>query len=830
MMRKKSNSSFIPKLVMGVASGLVILSTLLSACALNLPSPQDNISDAQSEESLATPSVDIQFIVTIPAPITEGQGIILQILDEVTGLPYNPQLYILSPLSETQYAVTLSFPVGSILKYRYVRIGSASEVSEATSLDGEVRYRLFHITAETSVVDSVQTWLDSPLATDTTTGRVNGRVVSNADDSPLPDILVSIGGYLTFTDANGYFSLDGISPGVQNIVFYAIDGAFAPFQQGAVVAAGQSTPINISLTARPAVSITFNVAPPNDARGVPIYMAGNIVQLGNTFTDLGGGMSIDPKRLPMLSEQDDGTYQVTLTLYAGMDLRYKFTLGDGYWNAERSSISGNWHLRQLIIPDKDVTIGLSIDSWRSAAAEPITFEIAIPPESNPGDETFVQFNNGLWTSPLPLWPLGNSNYLNILFSPLDQSTSLSYRFCRNSACDNAINADALNSIPSVQPSTSAQTVQVTLTDWAHWESFSEPTEVIAASVPVKSDSYLTQIELSPEMTPYWRTYAPIGISTLAKIGANSVQFTPQWRLTDDRRSIMPEIGTTPFTYEMQGLIASAKAFNLSVSLFPQLGPTEDLATYWAAEDHSAEWWQQWFTAYSTFVLNYANIATISGAQQLVLGGKAVLPAFSGGYFLDGTPTNAPATMDAQWVTLVNQIRSIYPGKLVWATNAQVSADPLPTFAQLFDAIYVTVDAPLSINDQNDADTIAATFSSVINEQVLSIHEQSNLPIILALGYPSTSDALEGCLLIDEVCSNDGLFTPAEVVQSNIDLDLQVRIYNTILPIAANLDWVSGISIRGYNAVVSLMDGSSSIAGKPARDVIWYWFTGFHTIE
>ncbi len=75
-----------------------------------------------------------------------------------------------------------------------------------------------------------------------------------------------------------------------------------------------------------------------------------------------------------------------------------------------------------------------------------------------------------------------------------------------------------------------------------------------------------------------------------------------------------------------------------------------------------------------------------------------------------------------------------------------------------------------------------------------------------------------------------VFPSIEVAQSTVDLDLQVQIYNNILPIVANLDWVSGVSIRGYNPVVSMMDGSSSIAGKPARDVIWYWFAGFHSIE
>ncbi|MBG0788072.1 MAG: hypothetical protein H0S79_23550, partial [Anaerolineaceae bacterium] len=225
MIRKKSNISQPSNRWMGIASGLVALMLVLSSCGLNFPSTTNRTSTALSEEDLVTPSVNVQFNVTIPAPLTEGQGIILQILDEVTGLPYNPKLYILSPISETQYSVTLPFQTGSDLKYRYVRIGSASEVPEATQTDGEVRYRMFHVSAESTVTDSVQMWLDSPLSGEMTSGQLSGQITSTENGSPLPDILVSAAGLLTFTDANGHFSLEGLSPGTQNIVFYAIDGA-----------------------------------------------------------------------------------------------------------------------------------------------------------------------------------------------------------------------------------------------------------------------------------------------------------------------------------------------------------------------------------------------------------------------------------------------------------------------------------------------------------------------------------------------------------------------------------------------------------------------------
>lgn len=804
---------------------MTLLVMLFSACSLPSASESTNTPPALTEDQLTPPDVAIQFNLTIPTALDAGQRVVLELIDEVTGLPYNTRQYDLVQTSESEYTITLGFPQGSVLKYRYVKIGTGM-VPEATPQTDEVRYRMLAAEENTTVVDHLQFWQDSPLQGET--GALTGQITSSVTGLPLADMLVSAAGNLTFTDANGRFSLPEIFPGVHNVVIYALDGAHNTFQQGASVVAGETTPVKIALTPRETVAVTFNVTPPTDALGIPIYLAGNIVQLGNTFADLNGGMSLDPKQMPLLIAQADNTFSLTLNLYAGLDLRYKFTLGDGYWNAEQAA-EGGWKLRQLIVPDHDLTLNLSIAGWRSADAAAITFEISIPPEGGTGDEKFIQFKAREWTNPLPLWPLGDGKYLYILFSPLDRTVSVSYRFCRNEDCEQALNAEALATEASFQPSETVQTLQLTLAEWANWQPADGPVEVVAANVPPKDRAYLTQIELSPEMDPTWQVYAPIGISEIAEIGANAVQFAPQWFLGADGK-LHPEWGETPFTYALSNLIAASTAQGLSVGLFPQIGPTDALVKFWMAGARSAQWWEDWFASYQIFILNYARVAADAGVEQLVLGGKAVLPAFSGGYFLDGSVSDVPGAIDEEWVALISEVREIFAGDLVWATNAQVSVDPLPEFIAQFDAIYVTVDAPLADMDLPTSDLIASNFWEVLNAQIYPLYEATGKPIIVALGYPSTADAVEGCLLIDEACSNDGVFLASEISQSIVDLDLQVSIYNALLPIIADQDWVSGISIRGYNPAVSVMDGSSSIAGKRARDVIWYWFAGLNAVE
>jgi hypothetical protein len=63
-------------------------------------------------------------------------------------------------------------------------------------------------------------------------------------------------------------------------------------------------------------------------------MAGNLLQFGNTFSDLRGGLSTVADRMPVLTPLPDGRYSVSLFLPAGAHLEYKYTLGDGFWNSE----------------------------------------------------------------------------------------------------------------------------------------------------------------------------------------------------------------------------------------------------------------------------------------------------------------------------------------------------------------------------------------------------------------------------------------------------------------------------------------------------------------
>ena len=58
---------------------------------------------------------------------------------------------------------------------------------------------------------------------------------------------------------------------------------------------------------------------------------------------------------------------------------------------------------------------------------------------------------------------------------------------------------------------------------------------------------------------------------------------------------------------------------------------------------------------------------------------------------------------------------------------------------------------------------------------------------------------------------------------NLDLQQQVDIYDAMFSAINARTWVSGLISRGYFAPVPLQDKSASIHGKPAADLVWYWF-------
>lgn len=816
MMKNNNERPLIKPTTLKIFIICLILTTFLYSC--NFPTTNKTIHPdrSQSLTQYSTPYVTIQFNLFLPQPLSSGETVNIIVLDEVTGLPYNRQIYEMDPVEENLFTTTLSIPLFSVIKYRYEKFGE-SAIPEKIADGHYVRYRMYYVEQSGVVNDYLSSWDD--INRISMTGQLMAVVYDQDSGKPIPDILVSAGGQLNFTDANGLVNFDGLPPGTHNILFYAINGSYQTYQQGARISEGKITQAEVKLSPNNPVEINFIVTPPSDAVGAPVYLAGNFVQFGNTFSDLQGSMSIDPKRMVVLSPRDDGKLTGIISLYSGTDFRFKFTLGDGYWNTELKSDSESL-TRQLIVPDQDIALELDIASWRAPVFEPITFKTFIHPDIGYPGERYIQFKKDGWTEPIPLWPLGNGNYLYILYSPFEISTPITYRVCLIKACDSDNSSLFVSPTDQVNPADQPLTRTITVDQWTSPPSTTAEDNITETVFPYKADAFQTNIEFSPEMTSTWFSTMPTALEKLEEVNSEILLFSPQWVQSEFNGYLQPVLGITPFSFELLYYVSQAQAHDFEVGLFPQIGPLlhSDATFNWSEQNDA--WREDWFNSYRQFILNYAKIAEISGAKQLIIGGKPLIALLP-----DANPVYLQENLAEEWRLLIGDIREEFGGKLLWAANAGTQMDPLPSFINLFDEIYISVDSPLTSGSDPSFEEIAYGFTTTIDNLLYEVYRSTFIPVTIAFAYPSVEGAAQGCQLIGNECINDGLFIQDELSGYKVDLDQQALIYNAILPVSASREWITGISIRGYMPLCNPEDKSSSISCKPAQDVIQYWYTG-----
>jgi hypothetical protein len=799
---------FFRVLFVGLAFGM---STLLASCEVGALVEQTAL--PAEPAPTATPLVEAMFTfrVALPEPLQPGDSVYLTILDEVSGLALNPTRHLMQAEDPQHFFVILPFELNSLLKYRYSRDGS--RYAEEHLSDGRmVRYRMLRVDGPGVVQDIVSRWTDSAFRGPT--GRISGQVRDMVSGQPIPNLLVSAGGASSLTISDGSFLLEGLPPGTHHLLAYALDGSYQLYQQGALVAADSTTPAPLELSPAKMVWVEFIVSPPpGTIPAVPVRLAGSLYQLGNTFGDLRGGVSLMATRMPVLQPLPDGRYSLTLELPAGEDLRYKYTLGDGFWNAERYR-NGSTRLRRLIVPDRDTTIEDTIATWSNGPTAPITFDLTTPDNTPAGEMVSIQLNPRFgWTEPIPMWPVGGNRWIYVLFSPLQNLETLAYRFCRNEQCgvaDDVRTAGSNSPGFLVSPAGEAQVINDRVESWTWLDQPLSPISVPNLTINSRGPGFMAGIEFLESYHPSWQAHIPAAMIDIAGLHANWVVTRPTWTFTRQNLPVMEAVpGQDSLWPDLVAENELASGLGLQVAFFPAVRFPIEPEEWWQQANRDFAWWVVWLERYESFILHHAGLAEAHGVDALILGGEWLEPALPGGLVKDGSSSRVPEDAEARWRALLAKVRSRYTGKLLWALTFPQGLQSPPAFIDEFDQVYVLWSAELTVQPGGGETQMTDQAIELLDTVVRPFYEMTGKPVVLGLAYASASMEAAG--------------SSSEDLSGEINLQQQVDAYNAMMVATNGAEWVEGFVSRGYYPPAVLQDASASLHGKPARGVLWYWF-------
>jgi hypothetical protein len=803
--------------------------TVASACTGGTDNPQSASSRRDSDAIQAM----VTFRVVLPAPVNQGEGVFLTVLDEVTGLALNGQNFSLTAESARSFYAILPFPLGSVIKYRYTRQSQAL-VQEHTSDGRPVRYRLYHVTGPGIVEDTISRWTDTAFSA--SAGRISGVLTDHQTGKPLPNILICAGGEQTWTSADGSYSLEGLPPGLHNLAAYAPDGTYQTVQQGAVVASGSKTEANLQLQAASFVTVGFLVSAPADTPGeAAIRLAGNLWQLGNTFSELPGGVNTLANRMPVMSRLPDGRYNLSISLPAGADIRYKYTLGDGLWSAEQGE-NGGFLVRHFIVPAADTLIEDRVAAWQSAGRGAITFQVYAPSTPD-GESVSIQFNPGFsWMAPIPMWPVGEKHWKFILTSPLELLKEVGYRYCREDQCGRAddLRTPGADALPlgklTIQVEPHEQNDQIEL--WK-WQSPFQTAAVPNLTIQPRGDAFIAGIEFLPAYDPTWGIHLPRAVQTTQMLNANWLFLSPTWSYTRLSPPVLePVAGRDILWPDLTSTLQTAASAGLRTALYPTPTAAADWAAWWHSAPRDYGWWVSWFDQYERFILNYADLAARSGAQALVLGGEWIEPALPNGLLDDGTSSGAPQALESRWLSLIAVLRGRYDGLLLWAMPASKLSAP-PPFLSGFDGVYVLWDVPIAAGKTASESAIALEAGAKLDAIAAPFVTATQKPIILGLSFASADGSAAGCLSDP----SGGCLTPEmfsrikeDIPDIHLDFDEQTHAYNAMFLAIEQRPWINGVVARGFYPPLPLQDKSFSVYGKPAAGAVWFWYQLWRKIQ
>ena len=536
--------------------------------------------------------------------------------------------------------------------------------------------------------------------------------------------------------------------------------------------------------------------------------------------------------MPVLVKNEFGRYTVTMDLPAGIDIRYKYTLGDGFWNAEHG-IDQNFIVHQLIIPvsSDDVYIHDTVNSWKSSQTETIWFQVTVP-ENTPENESIgIQFQLAEWMPPLPMFEINEGQWAFPILSPHNFYGAISYRYCRNGPCT-GVYQPGVESLTEPRGSTTQfEAVELITDEITNWVLLEEDfSGVVSDQTPAaREEGFVAGVMISPYYSLTSQPFMDVSIQSFAEY-ANMAVFSPAWIAQDPNLPELfgPDAGQTQMVYDTTEGLEFANDLELQSGLFPQVLHEGGAEAWWLSANTEDEvWWLQWILQYQSFLFQYADLAQKSEVDVLILGGDWLYYAMPVGD--NFTTYHQPGNIEELWQDTIDAVRERFGGVVAM----QVPIEDLPDFPlsilSSVDQLYVQWDVPLDYAEGSPA--FREQIGEMLDDTVQVFNEGAGLPVVLVLAYPSAEGFEDGCIpsrVEPDTCLDavSLLYGPSQQIQAVTDLDIQTEFYLAALEAVNTRPWFHGVVTQGYYPAIEMYDPSASIHGKPAEDILSSWYLQF----
>ena len=240
-------------------------------------------------------------------------------------------------------------------------------------------------------------------------------------------------------------------------------------------------------------------------------------------------------------------------------------------------------------------------------------------------------------------------------------------------------------------------------------------------------------------------------------------------------------------------IEAANALGLHVLLKPHIWVVDGQWRGHIDFDEDARW-KQWFEAYETWILHYADLAEAHGVEGLVIGVEL---------------RSTERRFERRWRKLVRRIRQRFRGKLTYAANWDDAAS-LPWWDAI-DFVGVQFYPPLASAQGASRASIDATLRARLDD-LEKLSADVDRPVIFTeVGFRTANDAL-----------TRPHAWPERSGDVTIDPRVQALGYRSFLDAIRTRNWVSGVYWwKWFTDPKTTEEGPSGFSprGKPAESIL-----------